>query len=353
MSALVSAIINNYNYGRFIGEAIESVLNQTYQNIELIIVDDGSTDNSREVIEKYTKECPDKITAVFKENGGQASAFNSGFELAKGEIICFLDSDDYWFPTKIEKVVEAHHTADIVEHSTLNNGVSCKIVDSKEEATRLMKEKSIFKVFIQTSAISYKKELLDILFPIPKEGLEICADVYVAQGSIYFSDKVHLIKETLSYYRIHGDNNWIGNEKRNAFEYDKKNFDKIISLLNQFLESKGLPCILRGERKLQYIIDNIVVEQGKKYALYGTGSVSEKVYERVSIAGGEIVFFVDTFAKDDKESKNNTNVIPLSMLKKRKIDFDYIIIASSFQKEILVNLQKAKISEQKIIGLTL
>ncbi len=97
----VSILINNYNYGRFLPCAIDSVLGQTYGNIEVIVVDDGSTDNSREVIRRYG----DRIIPVLKANGGQASAFNAGFRNSHGEIICFLDSDDFYLPAKVERMV--------------------------------------------------------------------------------------------------------------------------------------------------------------------------------------------------------------------------------------------------------
>ena len=87
---LVSILINNYNYDRFISQAIDSALNQTYPNVEVIVVDDGSTDNSLVVIRNYR----DRITPVVKNNGGQASALNAGFSICKGEIICLLDADD-------------------------------------------------------------------------------------------------------------------------------------------------------------------------------------------------------------------------------------------------------------------
>lgn len=90
----VSIIINNYNYERFLSEAIDSAINQNYQNTEVIVVDDYSTDNSRDVIASYG----DKIIPVYhQENGKQAAAFNSGFAVSKGEIIIFLDADDYLF----------------------------------------------------------------------------------------------------------------------------------------------------------------------------------------------------------------------------------------------------------------
>ncbi len=98
---LVSILINNYNYARFLPCAIDSALGQTYANIEVIVVDDGSTDNSREVITSYGA----KIIPVLKANGGQASAFNAGFRHSTGEIICFLDADDFYPPAKVERLV--------------------------------------------------------------------------------------------------------------------------------------------------------------------------------------------------------------------------------------------------------
>jgi glycosyltransferase involved in cell wall biosynthesis len=90
---LVSIIINNYNYDRFLAEAINSALNQTYPYTEVIVVDDGSTDNSRQIIAEYG----DRIIPILQPNGKQASAFNNGFAHSKGEIIIFLDSDDYLY----------------------------------------------------------------------------------------------------------------------------------------------------------------------------------------------------------------------------------------------------------------
>jgi glycosyltransferase involved in cell wall biosynthesis len=99
----VSILINNYNYGRFLGDAIDSALAQTYPNIEVIVVDDGSNDNSREVLASYGARI---LTLLKKENGGQASALNAGFAVTSGDIICLLDADDYFTPEKVERVVE-------------------------------------------------------------------------------------------------------------------------------------------------------------------------------------------------------------------------------------------------------
>ena len=100
---LVSILINNYNYGRFLGAAIDSALEQAYPKVEVIVVDDGSTDGSREIIASYGE----RIIAVLKGNGGQGSAFNAGVAASRGDILCFLDADDFFYPDKVSHIVEA------------------------------------------------------------------------------------------------------------------------------------------------------------------------------------------------------------------------------------------------------
>src|ERR1039457_5929793 len=98
---LVSVIMPTYNRGYVVGEAIESILNQTYDNIEVVVVDDGSTDNTQEKLKEYG----DRIRVVYQRNSGPAAARNRGIRAARGEIIAFLDSDDVWLPTILERQV--------------------------------------------------------------------------------------------------------------------------------------------------------------------------------------------------------------------------------------------------------
>ena len=97
---MVSIIIPTYNREKTILRAINSVLEQTYNDIEVIIVDDGSKDNTREIIESLN--CS-KIRYIYQENGGASKARNTGIRAAEGEYISFQDSDDYWYPDKLEK----------------------------------------------------------------------------------------------------------------------------------------------------------------------------------------------------------------------------------------------------------
>jgi len=99
---LISIIITNYNYGEYLSECIDSCLQQEYANKEIVIVDDGSNDDSREIIRRYRSP----IKAIFKSNGGQASAFNAGFSACAGKLIIFLDSDDKLMPHCLNNVVQ-------------------------------------------------------------------------------------------------------------------------------------------------------------------------------------------------------------------------------------------------------
>lgn len=95
-----SVVIANYNYGRFVGQAIESALSQDWPRLEVIVVDDGSTDDSAAVIRAYG----DRITAVFKQNGGQREANNVGFQRSTGDVVIFLDADDLLVPGAVRAI---------------------------------------------------------------------------------------------------------------------------------------------------------------------------------------------------------------------------------------------------------
>jgi glycosyltransferase involved in cell wall biosynthesis len=98
----VSVIIPNYNYAKYIAETIDSVLAQTYPNLEVIVVDDGSKDDSLKILRSYG----DKITVIEQKNQGVARARNIGTAYSNGEYIAFLDADDVWLPEKLERQME-------------------------------------------------------------------------------------------------------------------------------------------------------------------------------------------------------------------------------------------------------
>lgn len=106
MEHLVSVITPSFNCGNYIGATIESVMNQTFTEWELIIIDDGSTDNSADIIRYYAKLDPRIIPIFLPTNRGAAVARNEGLFVARGRFIAFLDSDDIWLPQKLEVQLE-------------------------------------------------------------------------------------------------------------------------------------------------------------------------------------------------------------------------------------------------------
>ena len=96
---LVSIVVNNHNYERFLAEAINSALGQTYPHVEVLVVDDGSTDSSREMIEGYG----DAISCLYQSQQGQTAAINRGQAAARGDIVCFLDADDVLLPDTVSR----------------------------------------------------------------------------------------------------------------------------------------------------------------------------------------------------------------------------------------------------------
>lgn len=103
---LVSVLMSNYNYASYLGDAIESVLGQTYESLELVICDDGSTDTSPGILERYHAR-DSRIKAIRQPHGGQSLALNAAFRNSVGNIICLLDADDTFMPDKVRRVVHA------------------------------------------------------------------------------------------------------------------------------------------------------------------------------------------------------------------------------------------------------
>ncbi len=208
---LVSVIIDTHNQGKFIEDAIKSVLNQTFsqKDMEIIVVDDGSTDNTPLKVRKYK----DKIKYIYKENGGQASAFNRGFKETKGEYIILLDGDDYCKEKRVEKIVEEFEkhkeVVCVLNTREVINEITGKVInESFPEFYNLEIDEKNLDYFIKssygTSRTSIRKSALRHILPIPDE-LIIEADLYLNLSIIWFGN-LTCIDEKLTVYRIHGKN---------------------------------------------------------------------------------------------------------------------------------------------------
>jgi glycosyltransferase involved in cell wall biosynthesis len=258
----ISIIISNYNYARYLTDAINSVLNQTYQNFEIIIVDDGSKDNSREVISQLQQQHPDRIKAIFQVNQGQGGAFNTGFAAATGEIIAFLDADDIWLPNKLERVIEEFKRPEIVGvmHSLDTIDSSGKKLESNI-ANKYHLEEDLAKVVLNTgnawgypptSGLTYRRSTLEKVFPIDTRKWRLWADGCVIYSTAFLG-KIKTINESLAGYRIHGANNHISMEiKVGSEETALAGIEMTNEYINQFLEKINYPQRVDISRNLQY-----------------------------------------------------------------------------------------------------
>jgi glycosyltransferase involved in cell wall biosynthesis len=204
-----SVIINNYNYGRFLPDAIESALAQTYPHKEIIVVDDGSTDESRQILQRYA----DRVKLILKENGGQASAFHAGFAAAHGEVICFLDSDDYWAPQLLERVasvwrpglamVEWRMECVDAQGKSLGKQLPPRVPPRGDLRPRLMYHG--FYPCTPTSANAFARHALEAIFPLDEPLWRINADLPLVLAAPFYG-AFEFIDEPLAYYRLHGAN---------------------------------------------------------------------------------------------------------------------------------------------------
>jgi len=211
MHLSVSIIINNYNYGAFLGEAIESALAQTYDHVEVVVVDDGSTDSSREVIARYGE----RIIPVMKENGGQASAFNAGFAASKGEILCFLDADDLFLPEKVSSIVKifddnprAAWCFDRVQEFDDKTGdrypAATNWHSGPWDARATIASGRTPVLPTATSGLCFRRSNLNLILPMP-EIIRITSDGYLKLAALGL-DEGWMTSQELSLQRIHGEN---------------------------------------------------------------------------------------------------------------------------------------------------
>jgi glycosyltransferase involved in cell wall biosynthesis len=209
----VSVIIDNYNYGRFLREAVDSALAQTYPHREIIVVDDGSTDDSREIIRSYG----DQIKPIFKENGGHASAFNAGWRQARGELILFLDSDDKLFDRCLEVVVQnwdpscvkAHYRLEIRDSHDACRGTYPPLGNPLARGNVL---DQVWKMGFYSeppcSGNVYSRSLLEKVMPVP-DDCRMGADTNLRMR-LPFYGPVLAVDQVLGVYRMHGNNAWFG-----------------------------------------------------------------------------------------------------------------------------------------------
>jgi glycosyltransferase involved in cell wall biosynthesis len=256
---LASIIISSYNYGRFLKDAIDSALNQTYPNTEVIVVDDGSVDNSREIIARYG----DRVLPVLKANGGQASAFNAGFRASRGEVISFLDSDDMLVPTAVEKAV-----------SLLRNDDAAKVhwplwaADQQGKKTgqvipaKALSEGDLQEVVIRsgpgnyvwppTSGNAWARKFIERIFPMPEAEYITCPDLYLSALAPVFGP-VKRVREPQGFWRIHGTNQTWREPFDEKLRVEVGRWEHCYEALSRALRDRGISADIQAWRANSWV----------------------------------------------------------------------------------------------------
>ena len=200
----VSVIIPMHNSSKHIGECIDSVLNQTYSNIEVIVIDDYSSDNCVDIVESKINGKNENRVKIIKldKNVGAAVARNIGVDMATGELVCFLDSDDYWALDKLEKQVRFIEQNNFVfiysDYAYLKNGEVQHIAHVPESInySQALKNTTIFTSTVMFNMAYLSKD--DIHMPNVKKGQDTATWWKVLKKGI----NAYGINEVLAYYRV-------------------------------------------------------------------------------------------------------------------------------------------------------
>jgi glycosyltransferase involved in cell wall biosynthesis len=243
---LVSIIINNYNYAPYLAAAIESALAQDYRNLEVVVVDDGSTDNSRQIIASYESQ----IAAIHKTNGGQASALTAGFLASRGQVVMFLDADDLLLPSAIETIIGY-----FVERDVTNVRWPMWIIDANGNRTGdkrpnvLLANLNLRERLLElgpsnvpsspTSGNAWSRYFLDRIMPIPENEFRLCADDYLYNLAPAFG-QVKTLAQPQSCYRIHGKNSYSSRSFHEKLAIELQGYEQQCSALANTLGRNGI-----------------------------------------------------------------------------------------------------------------
>jgi glycosyltransferase involved in cell wall biosynthesis len=250
-----SVLIDTYNHERFIDEAVQSVLSQDFPTAdrEILVVDDGSTDRTPVLLQKYEPQ----IRVLSKSNGGQASAFNLGIPECRGEIVAFLDGDDWWVPDKLRLVAAAMTSEPAL--GFVGHGIVTVFQDGSRRLESLRDGFSfqanslpgalVFRrrcSFMGTSRMAIRKSLLDQIGHVPEEIL-VQADEYLyTLAAVQMPARI--LPEPLTFYRLHADNGFIlSSRDPRKLRRKQESLEALVAALSRALAASGLdPAVIRA-----------------------------------------------------------------------------------------------------------
>ena len=245
----VTVLVNTYNHERFIAQALSSVLGQDFPSatMETIVVDDGSTDRTSEIARSYVPH----VRYIHKTNGGQVSAFHTGVAEARGQIVAFLDGDDWWAKNKISSVVAAFNSNPgiaAVGHGYYevdeNGAIRAEMIPESESRLSLETVDSArlsapLRIFLGTSRLAMRRNALLRTLPVPSELPFF--DTYIFTQAISISGAL-LLRQRLCYYRLHSRNLYASQSNDEARQWTRYRLLRgLLKHLPLRLASLGVP----------------------------------------------------------------------------------------------------------------
>ena len=238
-----SCLINSYNYARFIGDALDSALEQTVPFDEIIVVDDGSTDGTLELLMSKYAQHP-AIQIISKSNQGQLSCFNEGFARSKGDVIFFLDADDVYEPNYLEQTLDLYDRDPFIDfvfcgHRQFGqrDGVQLKFPEDRDLGYSVIL--AAFQrdwIGAPTSCLSMRRTVLERILPLPFLGdWRSRADDCLVFGASLAGARKYFLAQPLVRYRVHGENQFFGRSMDKLATYRRR---LAINALFEHLERK-------------------------------------------------------------------------------------------------------------------
>lgn len=242
MSALISVVVPVYNAEKYLDKCIQSIINQKYSNLEIILVDDGSKDNSLELCKKYA-ESDKRIKVIHKENEGVSTARNSGIEVASGDFIAFIDSDDYidenMYFNMMQKASE--YDCDVVMCDCYKVNSDKKEVFTHDIRSGFYNKEQLYSEYfdklLMIDSINYPPTITNVVMLIKtdiieanklkyKEVIKFSEDLLFGSQVMYYANSFYYLKGECYY-------NYINNPTSATNTYYEKKWDNFISLYKE------------------------------------------------------------------------------------------------------------------------
>ena len=329
----ISVIIPVYNIEKYIRKCLESVINQTYKNLEIIVVNDGTKDNSMEIVREYLED--NRIIVINKENGGLSSARNKGLEIATGDYISFVDSDDYLEKDLYSKLIEKVEDEDIIVFDS-------RYIDTKTQ-----------KILQETKNVNIDSEKIKVLKNEKNNGLEYYFDLSVVvwdkiykrdflkkynlkfvEGIIYedipWSYEVYLLAKKVKYLNMIGYNYQVNRENsimhcsQNNKIKDKSNYSysEIINYLGEIIKRRKLN--IEEILLLKISIETIRIKKDNKVEFLELEEVIKDYFndENISMDNKKIMSkYLKNLFRDKRARVFNIKLLSIYLWKNIILDF--------------------------------